>query len=206
MSTLFDLMTDPDTSPNTIDVLAPSLDATDKLAAKLSKSPLIGQVLTLKSFVPEDQPKKLAMISDTAFLLDATLNPFAVKPQPSDMEIVASLTAAAGGLRQAARVHSKKQPASEKQAAADAEAVPDEDGSASTRPTRTRDAEIAHKPGERLGVMGSLRAATRTPHYVDDLRNIGPLVVGTRAIWPVAAICLLSALVAVRLPALWFVI
>ena len=120
MSTLFDLMTDPDTSPNTIDVLAPSLDATDKLAAKLSKSPLIGQVLTLKSFVPEDQPKKLAMISDTAFLLDATLNPFAVKPQPSDMEIVASLTAAAGGLRQAARVHSKKQPASEKQAAADA--------------------------------------------------------------------------------------
>jgi hypothetical protein len=84
----------------------------------------------------------------------------------------------------------------EAQAAADAEAVPDEDGSASTRPTRTRDAEIAHKPGERLGVMGSLRAATRTPHYVDDLRNIGPLVVGTRAIWPVAAICLLSALVA----------
>jgi hopanoid biosynthesis associated RND transporter like protein HpnN len=121
MSTLFDLMKDPDTSPNTIDVLAPSLDATDKLAAELSKSPLIGQVLTLKSFVPEDQPKKLAMISDTAFLLDATLNPFDVKPLPSDDQIVASLKVAASALRQAAVVHpKKKQPAKETQAAADA--------------------------------------------------------------------------------------
>ena len=84
----------------------------------------------------------------------------------------------------------------EAQAAAEAEEVPAEDESAPTRPTRARDAEIAHKPGERLGIMGSIRAATRTPHYVDDLRNIGPLVVGTRAVWPVAAICVVSALVA----------
>jgi hypothetical protein len=84
----------------------------------------------------------------------------------------------------------------EAQAAAEAEEVPAEDGSAPTRPTPARDAEIAHKPGERLGVMASIKAATRTPHYVDDLRNIGPLVVGTRAVWPVAAVCVLSALVA----------
>jgi hopanoid biosynthesis associated RND transporter like protein HpnN len=120
MSTLYDLIKDPDTSPYTIDVLAPSLDATDKLAAELAKSPLIGQILTLKSFVPEDQPKKLAMISDTAFLLDAVLNPFVVKPPPDDAEIVASLTAAAAGLRQVAGVHRKRLPATQKQAAADA--------------------------------------------------------------------------------------
>ena len=121
MSTLLDLMKNPDTSPNTIDVLAPSLDATDKLAAKLQQSPLIGMVLTLKSFVPEDQPKKLAMISDTAFLLDATLNPFNVKPPPNDEEIVASLKAAASGLRQAAGAQrAAALPAKEKQAAADA--------------------------------------------------------------------------------------
>ena len=121
MSTLFDLMKDPETSPNTIDVLAPSLGATDKLAAELQKNPLIGIVLTLNSFVPEDQPKKLAMISDTAFLLDATLNPFNVKPPPSDEETVASLKGAAKGLRQAAdATPAKTQPAKEKQAAGDA--------------------------------------------------------------------------------------
>ena len=102
MSTIFDLMKDPDTSPNTIDVLAPSLDATDALTAKLQKSPLIGMVLSLKSFVPEDQPKKLAMISDASFLLDAALNPFVVKPPPSDGENIASLFSAATALRQAA--------------------------------------------------------------------------------------------------------
>ncbi|MDE1986772.1 MAG: MMPL family transporter [Alphaproteobacteria bacterium] len=108
MSTLFDLMKDPQTSPNTIDVLAPSLDATDKLADKLSKSPLIGQVLTLKSFVPDDQQKKLAMISDTAFLLDATLNPFTVKPPPTDGEVATSMTEAATALRKAAGTRKTK--------------------------------------------------------------------------------------------------
>ena len=84
----------------------------------------------------------------------------------------------------------------EAQAAAEAEEVPAEDRSAPARPTRARDAEIAYKPGERLGMMAAIRAASRTPHYVDDLRNIGPLVVGTKAVWPVAAICVISAAVA----------
>jgi hypothetical protein len=84
----------------------------------------------------------------------------------------------------------------EAQAAAEAEEVPAEDPSAPARPTRARDAEAAYKPGERLGVFAAMKAASRTPHYVDDLRNIGPLVVGTKAIWPVAAICAISALVA----------
>ena len=108
MTTLSDLSKDPDTSPNTIDVLAPSLAQADKLADKLSKQPLVGQVLTLDTFIPPDQDKKLAMIQDTSFLLDATLNPFAVKAKPDDAETVASIKAAADGLRQAAKAKSVK--------------------------------------------------------------------------------------------------
>jgi len=101
VSTLYDLMKDPQTSPNTIDVLAPSLDAADRLGARLSKLPEVGQVLTLKSFVPEDQQPKLAAIDDASFLLDAAVNPFDVKPAPSDAEVVASLATTAKSLRDA---------------------------------------------------------------------------------------------------------
>jgi hopanoid biosynthesis associated RND transporter like protein HpnN len=102
VSTLFDLMKDPQTSPNTIDVLAPSVDAADKLAGHLSKLSEVGQVLTLKSFVPDDQQAKLAAINDASLLLDATVNPFAVKPAPTDAEVVASMTSTAKALHEAA--------------------------------------------------------------------------------------------------------
>lgn len=102
VSTLFDLMKDPQTSPNTIDILAPSLDAADKLAGSLSKLPQVGQALTLKSFLPEDQQAKLAAISDASLLLDATVNPIAVKLAPTDAEIVASVVSTAKALRGAA--------------------------------------------------------------------------------------------------------
>jgi len=102
VSTLYDLMKDPQTSPNTIDVLAPSLDQADALGARLSKLPEVGQVLTLKSFVPEDQPPKLAVLQDASFLMDAAINPFVVKPPPSDGDVVASLAATAKALRDAA--------------------------------------------------------------------------------------------------------
>ncbi|MEI9930044.1 MAG: MMPL family transporter [Rhizomicrobium sp.] len=101
VSTLFDLMKDPQTSPNTIDVLAPSLDAADAIGKRLSGLPEVGQVLTLKSFVPEDQPPKLALLSDASFLLDAAVNPFSVKPPPSDADVVASLNTTAKSLRDA---------------------------------------------------------------------------------------------------------
>jgi uncharacterized protein len=116
VSTLYDMMKNPETSPYTIDVLAPSLDAADKLADRLSKKPEIGMALTLKSFVPENQQPKLAMISDASFLLDAAINPFEIKPTPSDAETVKSLIATAAGLRQAAERHQKKTTAADAQA------------------------------------------------------------------------------------------
>jgi hypothetical protein len=102
VSTLFDLMKNPETSPNTIDVTAPSLAAADALAAKLSDLPLAAQALTLSSFIPEDQDRKIALIADANGLLDPTLNPFDMKPPPGDAEIKAGMAATAGKLRAAA--------------------------------------------------------------------------------------------------------
>jgi hopanoid biosynthesis associated RND transporter like protein HpnN len=102
MSTLNDIIKDPTETPNTIDVLAPSLDAANKLADRLGKLPQVAQAITLASFVPDDQTAKLAAISDAQLLLDPTLNPFETQPPPSDAESVAALKATAAKLRVAA--------------------------------------------------------------------------------------------------------
>ena len=102
VSTLFDLMKNPQTSPNTIDAPAPSLAAADTLAAKLSRQSLVTQALTLSSFIPEEQDQKLAAIQDAQALLDPTLNPFDVRPAPSDAELITSFRATATALNNAA--------------------------------------------------------------------------------------------------------
>jgi uncharacterized protein len=102
VSTLYDLMQDPQTSPYTIDVMAPTLAAADKIAEKLMKKPEVGLALTLNSFVPENQAPKLAAISDASLMLDTTINPLEIAPPPRDPEIVASLLKTAHGLRHAA--------------------------------------------------------------------------------------------------------
>jgi hopanoid biosynthesis associated RND transporter like protein HpnN len=103
VSTLFDLMKNPQTSPNTIDIAAPSLAAADALAKKVAALPEVGQTVTLSGFVPEDQDAKLALISDANNLLGPTLVPFEVTPPPSDAETAASLAATAAKLRGAAK-------------------------------------------------------------------------------------------------------
>jgi len=45
-----------------------------------------------------------------------------------------------------------------------------------------------------MGLFGAARAAYRTPHYLDDIRNIRSLVFGSHAIWPVVVICAVSGL------------
>jgi hopanoid biosynthesis associated RND transporter like protein HpnN len=102
MSTLLDIMKDPKRTPNTIDVLAPSLTAADQLAARLAKLPEVSQTVTLSSFVPDDQQAKLAMIADTDVLLDITLNPIQLQAPPTDAENVAAMRKTAADLRSAA--------------------------------------------------------------------------------------------------------
>ena len=103
VSTLFDLMKNPQTSPNTIDVHRTVAGRRRRAGgATVAQVPLVAQALTLSSFVPDDQDKKLALIADANNLLDSTLNPFDVQAAPSDAEIVASFKATAAKLRAAA--------------------------------------------------------------------------------------------------------
>jgi hopanoid biosynthesis associated RND transporter like protein HpnN len=102
MSTLADIMRDPDRTPNTIDALTPSLADADRLAARLSKLPQVDHAVTLSSFVADDQPTKLAAIADAQFLLDLTLNPPLIQPPPTDGEAIEALRKTAADLRRAA--------------------------------------------------------------------------------------------------------
>jgi uncharacterized protein len=99
MATLTDLMHDPQDTPNTIDILRPSLAAADRTAQQLSALPEVDQAITLSSFVPDDQPAKLALIQDASLLLDTAVNPIQTQAAPTDGQTIQSLTAAAQALR-----------------------------------------------------------------------------------------------------------
>jgi hypothetical protein len=88
VATLLDLMADPQTTPYTIDVLVPTLESADKLSSRLEALLEVSQVLSVASFVPEDQPPKLAILDDARALLAPTLSPAIVKPPPSVSEVV----------------------------------------------------------------------------------------------------------------------
>ena len=102
VSTLLDLMKDPEQSPNTLEVIAPSLTSADALAERVGRLPQVGEVRTLSSFVPADQAPKLAAIADATMLLDLSLDPPVVQPAPSEAEVAAAMKQTAADLRRAA--------------------------------------------------------------------------------------------------------
>jgi hopanoid biosynthesis associated RND transporter like protein HpnN len=101
VATLFDLMRDPDQSPNTLEVIRSNLTAADQLAAKFRTIPEVSNARTLSSFIPAGQPEKTALIADAANLLDLSLNPLVLAAPPSDAQVIESLNRAAGNLRRA---------------------------------------------------------------------------------------------------------
>ena len=98
MRTLASLMHDPDRTPNTLAILTPKVAAADRLAARLSRLPEVAQAVTVSSFIPADQPAKLAVIADASLLLDSTINPFDLPPPGDDAATQAGLTKAAADL------------------------------------------------------------------------------------------------------------
>jgi uncharacterized protein len=86
VSTLRDLARHPDTTLNTLDVLAPTPEDGRRLAARLAGLPAVARAVTLTTFVPDDQTAKLAMISDANALLDPSLNPFDSSAPPTAAE------------------------------------------------------------------------------------------------------------------------
>ena len=103
VSTLRDLARDPQTSPNTLNVLAPDLPAAVALAARLEALPEVAQALTLQALVPEDQPEKLELIADAAMLLGPTLSPMEVASLPTDADLVRALAQVAAALKEQAQ-------------------------------------------------------------------------------------------------------
>jgi hopanoid biosynthesis associated RND transporter like protein HpnN len=98
VSTLLDLMRDPDTSPNTIDVLEPNVASASAMAEKLSKVPEVAKVRTLESFVPKDQDEKLAIIDDANFFFANTLNPDPIDPAPTPAQTLEAINKTAADL------------------------------------------------------------------------------------------------------------
>lgn len=91
ISTLLDLMKDPETDTQTISVLEPNLQEADATADKLRKLPDVARVTTLTSLVPDDQDEKLAMIAGAAKTLLPVMDPNSRIAAPSDADDVADL-------------------------------------------------------------------------------------------------------------------
>jgi hopanoid biosynthesis associated RND transporter like protein HpnN len=103
VSTLLDLMNDPDTSPNTIEILKPNLAQALLASERLRQLPEVGRVLTLQSFLPEDQDAKLALIEDASFFLLNTLSPDEISAEPTQAETQAAIGKLVTDLSEAAR-------------------------------------------------------------------------------------------------------
>ena len=102
IATFLDLRKDPNTGANAINVMTNSEADARKIEARLEKVPEVLRVMSLDSFVPEDQPAKLKLIAQGAKVLLPALNPDSIDAAPSDEENVASLKGSAEALSRAA--------------------------------------------------------------------------------------------------------
>ncbi len=102
IATFLDLRKDPNTGANAINVMTNSDEDARKIAARLEKVPEVLRVMSLESFVPDDQPAKLKLIAQGAKVLDPALNPDSIDPAPSDQENVQALNESAESLRKVA--------------------------------------------------------------------------------------------------------
>ncbi|MDP3074165.1 MMPL family transporter [Bradyrhizobium sp.] len=102
IATFLDLRKDPNTGANAVNVMTNSEADARKIEARLEKLPEVLRVMSLDSFVPEDQPAKLKLIAQGAKVLLPVLNPDSVDAAPSDEENVASLQGSVEALRKVA--------------------------------------------------------------------------------------------------------
>jgi hopanoid biosynthesis associated RND transporter like protein HpnN len=102
VSTYLELKTDPESGTNDIQVLVPSLAEADQLAAKLRVLPQVSRVLTLSSFIPPDQDKKLPIIQAAAKTLLPALNPAAPAAPPTDAQNVSMMNSTVDALNRLA--------------------------------------------------------------------------------------------------------
>jgi hopanoid biosynthesis associated RND transporter like protein HpnN len=101
MTTLHDMVNDPDWTLDAINVLAPSVADAASLAQRLKELPEVARVVSLNSFVPEHQKDKLMLIADAVDVVEPVLDVEPAEP-PTDGEVQESLGTTAAALRQAA--------------------------------------------------------------------------------------------------------
>jgi hopanoid biosynthesis associated RND transporter like protein HpnN len=99
IATFLDLRKDPNTGANAINVLTNSEAEAKKIEARLEKLPEVLRVMSIDSFVPEDQPAKLKLIAQAARVVGPALNPDQVDAAPSDEENVEALKSSVDSLR-----------------------------------------------------------------------------------------------------------
>jgi uncharacterized protein len=102
VKTYRELQSDPQTSGNNAEVLAPSLQEADATAKRLAALPEVSRVVTLSSFIPAEQEQKIAALKAVSQRLGAALNPTRQPPAPTDQDNVAAIQNAADDLSRAA--------------------------------------------------------------------------------------------------------
>jgi hypothetical protein len=84
IATFLDLRKDPNTGANAVNVMTNSEVDAKKIESRLGQVPEVLRVMSLDSFVPEDQPEKLKLIAQGAKVLNPALSPESVDEPPSD--------------------------------------------------------------------------------------------------------------------------
>ena len=100
------LQSDPETSGNDAEVLFPSLAKADEAAKRLGALPQVSRTLTLSSFIPADQGRKIAALKAASQRLGSTLNPAKKLPAPSDQENIAAIQRAGDELSRVTSISS----------------------------------------------------------------------------------------------------
>jgi hopanoid biosynthesis associated RND transporter like protein HpnN len=90
VSTLLDLMKEPTTTPNTIDVLTASAEIARDLATRLGQLGEVAHAVSIHSYIPEQQEDKLAYIEDARQLLAPTFAIRAQMPPPDDADLISA--------------------------------------------------------------------------------------------------------------------
>ncbi|OKO80580.1 MMPL family transporter [Bradyrhizobium sp. AS23.2] len=102
IATFLDLRKDPNTGANAINVMTKSEEQARQVEAKLEKVPEVLRVMSLDSFVPQDQEPKLKLIAQGAKVLNPALNPDQIDAAPTDQENIEALKSSVDTLRRTA--------------------------------------------------------------------------------------------------------
>jgi hopanoid biosynthesis associated RND transporter like protein HpnN len=102
IATYLELARDPSTDTNAIQLLASSLAQADAIAAHVSTLPEVSHVVTLSSFIPEQQSEKLALMKKAQSALSVAFDPANALKPPTDAENVDALNEGATRLIAAA--------------------------------------------------------------------------------------------------------